>query len=538
MNKKILCSIFTLIFTSFCSVFIFAQVNGEDKALQDAVAALKEEAEEEEKANAYEYPKKDKIYPDAKRPKSADPEKLKAALEKNIDHATDEYVKQTEDTFKFGLEGSISDILTEITDNCDPRFAESAYDLFQKTKSNSIRAKILNYFAALEDPCLEDFAVEIVNDPFGKKSYITEACFNYVSKVKSKDSIPALIEIIEKEEEEFFLRALTALGEVGGSEEARFLASYIKRADLTVPQKQTLVRVLGKLKAVETYDTLASLAQDENENSHVRMYAAEAIGAMEKSEAEEVLIDLFEDEDPNLRASVIKGLSNYNSGEAVEVIEQALRDAHYKVRLEAIAAVEKQNLTSSAPYIVYRCKDTKEEKVVREKALKVLSKLNCSEGNEYLLGVIKDSKASDTNKAQVAAALLENGNGTSEVLALAKEALNDPKRQKLRYALGKEFAKYGRAEFADICAEYIASKDVPTQGTGLDIYAKGRYSSVTAAVQELAQPAIDEEAEKKAAEESKNNDEQSANQQTSKKKTRVVNQNSRKAKKILEYIGG
>ena len=59
---------------------------------------------------------------------------------------------------------------------------------------------------------------------------------------------------------------------------------------------------------------------------------------------------------------------------------------------------------------------------------------------------------------------------------------NDVHKQ-LRYTLGKEeLAKYGRAEFADVCGLYLASKDVMTQGTGLDIYRKGQFSSLIAKV--------------------------------------------------------
>lgn len=535
MNK-----IFLLVLLAFSLCAFVFPAEADDQALLDAVSELQAQAEVEEEESEFVYPNREKIFPDAKRPKSYSAEQIDEALQKNIDHATDEYVKSTEEAFKFGLESKIVEILQEIKDNKDPRFVNAVYDLFQETKSNGVREKILNYFAALEDPCLEDYAVDIVNDPYGKKSNLVEASFNYVSKVKSQSALPGLVEIIAKEEEEFFLKALVAIGEVGGSDEARFLAQFMERADLNLPERQALVKVLGKLKAVETYDKMASLAEDQNENSHVRMYCAEAIGQMGKSEAEDLLIDLYEDEDPNFRAYVIKGLSNFSDDRAHKVIEQALRDSHYKVRLEAISTVEKQGISSAVPYLVYRCKDTKEEKVVRDKCCKVLAKLNSSEGNEYLIGVLKDPKASDVHKAQVAAALLENGSGISDVMELAKSTLQNGKHLSLRYALGKEFAKYGSPEFAELCAQYIESTDPATQGTGLDIFAKGKYSSVMQAVRDLAQPAYDEAAEKEAKEKALlEGDESNAKPDaTEKKKTRVVNQNSRKAKKILDYIGG
>lgn len=123
----------------------------------------------------------------------------------------------------------------------------------------------------------------------------------------------------------------------------------------------------------------------------------------------------------------------------------------------------------------------------------MIADLNTSDGNDYLISVLKDKKIGDATKAKVSAALLEyNHAGTKEVIELARSALKSDIQKNLRYALGKEFAKYDRSEFADICAEYIASDDVATQGTGLDIWAKGRYSSVKAAVEEIAKDAEEE----------------------------------------------
>lgn len=86
-----------------------------------------------------------------------------------------------------------------------------------------------------------------------------------------------------------------------------------------------------------------------------------------------------------------------------------------------------------------------------------------------------------------------NHAGTDAVIELARESLKSDVTKKLRYALGKEFAKYGRPEFEEICSEYIASEDVATQGTGLDIWAKGRYEGNRASVELIAADAEEKE---------------------------------------------
>ena len=429
---------------------------------------------------------KEKIYPVDTRPKKHD-------SSKNYVDRSKDYEKKCNDILKYGLEGQITELIDELTKNQDNRFVDGIYDLFQETKSVAVKEKILDYFTKLKDSCLASYAVEIINDPYDEKNSIVEKCFKYVSEADIKDANPGLVDLVDKEEDAYFTGALSALGETGGKEEALFLADYLDRDDLNVSQRQALMRVLGRIKAVETWQKISEIAKDENENTFVRMYAAEAIGAMEKPESEDILVELFESNDPNLRTYVIKGISYFNDKKSSDLIIQALRDSQYKVRLEAVSAVGKNRIDKAVPFLIFRCKDKDEQKQVKEKCYSVIADLNTSDGNDYLISVLKDKKIGDATKAKVSAALLEyNHAGTKEVIELARSALKSDIQKNLRYALGKEFAKYDRSEFADICAEYIASDDVATQGTGLDIWAKGRYSSVKAAVEEIAKDAEEE----------------------------------------------
>ena len=459
-----------------------------DPAVRQYLASQQDGEEEPESA----YVKKEKTVPAAKRPQAAAPDKVQAVADANIEHASEKYINECTDTFLYGIEDQISDMLETLTKEEDPRFMDEAYDLFQKTKSPVVRQKILAYFTKLKDPCLEDYAVSVINAPYDEKRDTVTACFAYVSAVKTADAIAGAVDLVDKDDDQYFDAALNCLGEIGTDDEAVFLSEYIDRDDLTKAQRQSLVRVLGKLKAVSTYEKVAELAEDENQDSFVRMYAAEAIGAMGVPEAEELLVELFESRDANLRASVVKGIKHFEDQTAVQLLIEALRDSQYKVRLEAVGAVDELDIKDSVPYLVYRCKDRSEQQQVKDKCYDVIAKLNTDEGNEYLVGLITDKKTGDTTKGKVAAALLKyNYAGAQEIVSLASETLKNDIQKKLRYALGKEFAKYGRPEYAAVCAEFIASKDVMTQGTGLDIYAKGRYAEVTAAVQALADSGSD-----------------------------------------------
>jgi HEAT repeat protein len=419
--------------------------------------------------------------PDEKRPEKQDKDKIK-----ELDETYPDTRKENADTLKYGMEDDIVELLDKLVKNEDIRFTDEVYDLFQTTKNSLVREKILEYFTKLEDPCLEDYAVMILNDPYDEKNTTVGAVFKYIQTVKTVEAIPAVLTLLENEDEDYFNHCLTTLGEIGGAEEAVYLTQYLEREDLSLGQKQQLVKVLGKIKAVETYDALVEMAQDEDENTFIRMYASEAIGNMGKEDAVDILVKLYEDRDPKLRSYVIKGLACHKDNEeAKKTVLEAIRDSHVSVRLEAIDACVKNDYKEAVPFMIYRLEKDKED-AIKKKCYPAIAKLDTKEGNEYLIKQITDKKVADTPKSRIATALLENGDtGTKEIIELARETVKDDRRKQLRYALGKEFAKYKRSEFADICKDYLASKDTATQGTGLDIYAKGRYSSVTPDVQKI-----------------------------------------------------
>ena len=413
--------------------------------------------------------------PAAKRPKPIDKEKAEKAAEKD---ETEKDYENKSNTIKYGVPSEISSLIDELIKNEDPRFTEEIYDVFQVSKNTVIKQKALSYFKQQEDPCLEDYAVEVLNDPYEEKSDLVKACFQYVSAVKTKESIPAVLALIESENENYFNDAIAAIGEIGGPSEAMFLVEYLERDDLSDAQRQTLMRTCGKMHAVQTWDKMVEIAEDEDENLYVRMYAAEALGLMEKKESIPVLTQLFSENDPNLRQYVIKGLSHFpDVVEAKETIIQGIRDEHWRVRQEAIKTVRENKMEDAVPFLIYRAKNDS-EKVIKEESYTSLAVVNTEEGNDFMLAQLKDKKLGDSTKKKIIEVLLKEGHaGEKEILELAEECLKDDKRKDLRYAIGKELAKYENASYNDICLKYLESKDSTTQSLGLDIYKTNKFAS-------------------------------------------------------------
>lgn len=424
--------------------------------------------------------------PSEMRPRQPDPEKLKEIQQKDEDGS--EYESNSM-TLSFGTPSEINSVVDKIVEEDDPRYSDALYDLFQTTASNDVRRKILGYFARQKDPCLSSYAVEILDDPYDTPLSLVQECMNYVSEVQCKAAAPALIKLIDSDEEKYFTAALSALGKTGGAKESLYLAKFLERDDLETAQRQALMRTLGQMNAVETFDSIMKIAQDEDENSFVRMYAAEALGNMKKNEAIPVLIKLFETDDPNMREYCIKGLQNFpDSKKAKTTIIQAIRDDHVKVRVQAVKAVKEMQMKDAMDFLIYRAKNDSENSVKKE-CYPVIAEFDTQKGNEFLVKQITDKKVPDSAKLMAAEALLKSGNnsGTNEIAELAKEIVGDPARKSLKYSLGKVMAKYMKPAFADVAVLYVQAKDAQLVALGLDMYKAGRYETVKAAVKTLAE---------------------------------------------------
>ncbi len=428
-----------------------------------------EESSSEKKSNS---PAGVSEVPPKKRPKPIDQEKAKAAADKD---ENEEVPEENKKTIKYGLPSEITKLIDDLITNDDPRFTEEIYDLFEVSENVQIQQKILEYFGKLEDPCLENFAVTVLNDPYDTKTDVVKACFEYIQKVHTNEAIPAVFTILESDNETYFNDTLSTIGEIGDAQSALSVAEYLERDDLSDAQRQTLMRTLGKLHAVETFDKIVAILENEDENAFVRMYAAEALGLMGKMEAVPVLVNTYKDANPNLRQYAIKGLGEFpQDAKAQACILQGIRDEHWKVRQEAINVSKKILDYHAIPYLMYRAENDS-ERIIKEAAISALPLYNEPNADKFLKDML-EKKVSDNIKVKVVIALLDAEHGEEEILALAEKCLSEVRMKNLAKGIGNELAKRSKHSYEDICLKYLESKDGDLQNIGLDMYKNYKFS--------------------------------------------------------------
>ena len=407
----------------------------------------------------------------------------------STEEKTESEIQKRQDTLMYGMESDITSLLSTLISEKDDMFSDKIFEIFNSTRNIAIKESIIKYFLEFKDNRLKDFCVEVLMDPYEEKSSFVTMVLQYVSTLEIKEASPYVLQILQSDSEEFFDTALNAIGKIGGVEEAKYLVECMDDEDLPLARRQALMRALGQLKVVETFDDLVEIAEDEDENTYVRTYALESASSMENDTIIPVLLDLFNHAEPRLRVAVVQGLSNFleTNADAESVVLEAFKDNHASVRMKAAEIAKEKKLTKAMPYLIYRAKNDSDKKIVYE-CYNAIANINNSESVEFLNTIITNSKMNETARAKAVDAVLEYKvtDSYDSVIKVALETLKDDKQKNLRYAIGKGIAKYDLPMFESVCSGYLSHKDVATQGTGLDIFAKNKYPALMETVKALS----------------------------------------------------
>ena len=405
------------------------------------------------------------------------------------DEKTESEIQKRQDTLMYGMESDITSLLSTLISEKDDMFSDKIFEIFNSTRNIAIKESIIKYYLELKDNRLKDYCVEVLMDPYEEKTSFVTTILQYVSTLEIKEASPYVLQILQSDSEEFFDASLSAIGKIGGVEEAKYLVECMGDDDLPLARRQALMRALGQLKVVETFDDLVDIAEDDDENTYVRVYALESASSMENDTIIPVLLDLFNHTEPRLRVAVVQGLSNFleTSDDAQSVILEAFKDNHASVRMKAAEIAKDKKLVKAMPYLIYRAKNDSDKKIVYE-CYNAIANINNSESVEFLNTIIGNSKMNETARAKAVDAVLEYKvtDSYDTVIKVALETLKDDKQKNLRYAIGKGIAKYELPKFETVCSAYLSHKDVATQGTGLDIFAKNKYPALMETVKALS----------------------------------------------------
>lgn len=307
--------------------------------------------------------------------------------------------EQWRETLLYGIDSEVESILPQMLQAGEDGLDEELVARFGATRSDDLRAAILDHFAERESPILGDAVRTLILTDETLDDDLLRGASSYLSRVVGDPSPELLERYAEIAEDANLLAASVAIGAIGrnGSPEAVDLLLELYEQLRSSDLRAAIIRALGEAGDPAALELLTRIASDEFEESSLRQYAAESLGKIGEPESLALLTSLLGVDDSLLRAYATYALGFYDTDEAAALLEQALLDSFWRVRVAALEALGEQGRASALPAIAYKARRDP-ERPVREEAIKALGRIAVDEGREVLRELAMSERTGETER--------------------------------------------------------------------------------------------------------------------------------------------
>jgi HEAT repeat protein len=321
-------------------------------------------------------------------------------------------VQQVE-TLRYGTENEIAALIQTLKNEKAFYLDNELAILVQSTKNRIILSGVFIFFGDRGKEGLEERAIRAVKERDDEAAETVLAALDYLGKVKARDAIGPLRDVIDREEQRFMGNAIRALGLAGKSpvetadNTAEYLMDFYINRNPGDDSRREIVAALGELGSREGISFLAEIAVSDDERLSLRMTALDSLAKIGAPEGLQPVLTALVSPDPNVRSSAIAALGPF-SGPGVEAaILEAFRDSYYRTRISAAKAAGERKLIEAIPYLRYRA-EKDEVPAVKDEAVRALGAIGNGETALILADLFMERKNSDRIRLLSAEMLIRN----------------------------------------------------------------------------------------------------------------------------------
>jgi len=400
------------------------------------------------------------------------------------------------DTIKYGTDTEITSLIQALRNENADYLDEELAELVKTSRNQRILIGIFNFFGEREKKGLEERAIRAVDERIDEANETVISAIDYLGRVRSADSIPALIELIDTEERRFLNNGVRALGRAASAdkktadEAADFLIDFYSNREPTADSRREFITAIGATGSAKGIELLSEIAVNEDERIPLRSAALEALSKIGAPECLDAVITCVNTNDPNVRSAAVGALGPF-SGEAVErAILDAFRDSYYRTRIAAVQASRDRKLEAAVPYLKFRA-ERDEIPNVREDAIRALGAIASSESIGTLETLFYERRNSDRIRIVSAEMMMKNAPSRNVSRLIAE--MDEAKRRNqtalyngLLKALGECVIDGDKTDLTNITRRFMQSGTVTEKLYALDMIANNNLSGFDSDINTLA----------------------------------------------------
>ncbi len=340
--------------------------------------------------------------------------------------------RKREATLLYGIESQVIELIGTLKSEKNRDFDATLLSLLRDAGSPKLRAAILDFFAAAESDSAEDMAAEFIRKRDSFQDSLVLASFTYLTRIRSVKALDQARMVIEDDERRYLQASIRMLGKAGTRSDAAILVKLYENESGDPAVKNEVLLAFGELKAVESYELLARLVEDENAGKAERMQAVKALGLLGDGRAVAILERSANSGDPNVRSVSIDALASFDDARARGAIVNALRDSHVLVRTAGAKAAAILVLAEAVPALEYKV-ESDPEKSVRDASIAALAAIATPRAWNFLSAFAREAKNPSQHRIKAFSEILDKGDGRLQAEMLALFIENDTEKEKAFY---------------------------------------------------------------------------------------------------------
>jgi HEAT repeat protein len=322
--------------------------------------------------------------------------------------------EERKETIAYGIDSEVSAVIDAIIKEKDDRFENELLDLYRSSLNETVKAKIISYFDALDLDSGRDIFFSTLSEEWDQDTSfdLVSAAITYLKKRQTKEITTFFAEtLLPDRNDRISTAAVSAIGDSGDSSFSTLLEEELDSSDLSDNKRAELISAIGKLGDTHAVSTLVDLLLDEGEDKSIRWRAASALGEIGGDSSLEALMEVFDSSDPILRSRTTAALTKFDGQQAEQALIQALRDSFWRVRVAAATALGERKSEDAVDILIYKAKSDPDIKNVRSAAVSALGEIGSSKASDLLVELYLDSKVPMEIRSQSLIALLKSDEG-------------------------------------------------------------------------------------------------------------------------------
>ena len=315
------------------------------------------------------------------------------------------------DVLRYGIDSEVITLLETLKNEEYDELNKELVVIYAESRNPALKSAAAEVLALFEYAAALEPAREILESFPDSESLLT-ATIELIVLFKDRESLPLLRTYAEDQKSAVALKAVEALGKLGGPEEIDYLQELYADDERSESVRAEALTALGRLESGASIPFLQEILQDQGAPRSFRWRACQALGEIGSPEALPAIEKAMNDGDTILRTYAVRALRAFDSALVYDYFIEALRDSFWRVRLAAVETLGERKERDSFDILAYKATRDPEEKI-RIAAVHALAKIGGTRSFDLLAEISTGERNSQALRISALHALIKENVGAS-----------------------------------------------------------------------------------------------------------------------------